>query len=141
MCIRDSLNVEFEAFRAYEKAIGGGGGQTTSSGGGQTTSSGGGQTTSSGGGSTTSSGGGQTSGGTALESSTVLPSETNGQAVHNHGISQHARLATTSDGKTVDGYETFIWSGDVYKRQSPFLARTMPGMRNFLEAFPSKEPP
>ena len=105
------LNVEFEAFRAYEKAIGGGGGQTTSSGGGQTTSSGGGQTTSSGGGSTTSSGGGQTSGGTALESSNVLPSETNGQAVHNHGISQHARLATTSDGKTVDGYETFIWSG------------------------------
>ena len=105
------LNIEFEAFRAYEKAIGGGGGQTTSSGGGQTTSSGGGQTTSSGGGSTTSSGGGQTSGGTALESSNVLPSETNGQAVHNHGISQHARLATTSDGKTVDGYETFIWSG------------------------------
>ena len=41
----------------------------------------------------------------------MLPSETNGQAVHNHGISQHARLATTSDGKTVDGYETFIWSG------------------------------
>lgn len=105
------LNIEFEAFRAYEKAIGGGGGQTTSSGGGQTTSSGGGQTTSSGGGSTTSSGGGQTSGGTALESSNVLPSETNGQAVHNHGISQHARLATTSDGKTVDGYETFVWSG------------------------------
>ena len=81
------LNIEFEAFRAYEKAIGGGGGQTTSS------------------------GGGQTSGGTAIESSNVLPSETNGQAVHNHGISQHARLATTSDGKTVDGYETFIWSG------------------------------
>ena len=129
------LNIEFEAFLAYEKAIGGGGGQTTSggggqttssgggsttsagggqttsSGGGQTTSSGGGQTTSGGGGQTTSSGGGQTSSSTALESSNVLPSETTGQAVHNHGISRNARLATTSDGKTVDGYETFVWSG------------------------------
>ena len=73
------LNVEFEAFRAYEKAIGGGGGQTSSA--------------------------------TALESSNVLPSQTSGQAVHNHGISRGARLATTSDGKTVDGYETFVWSG------------------------------
>ena len=89
------LNVEFEAFRAYEKAIGGGGGQTTSGGGGQTTSA----------------GGGQTSSATALESSNVLPSQTSGQAVHNHGISRGARLATTSDGKTVDGYETFVWSG------------------------------
>ena len=105
------LNIEFEAFRAYEKAIGGGGGQTTSGGGGQTTSSGGGSTTSSGGGQTTSAGGGQTSSATALESSNVLPSQTSGQAVHNHGISRGARLATTSDGKTVDGYETFVWSG------------------------------
>lgn len=105
------LNIQFEAFRAYEKAIGGGGGQTTSGGGGQTTSSGGGSTTSSGGGSTTSAGGGQTSSATALESSNVLPSQTSGQAVHNHGISRGARLATTSDGKTVDGYETFVWSG------------------------------
>lgn len=63
------LNIQFEAFRAYEKAIGGGGGQTTSSGGGQTTSSGGGSTTSSGGGSTTSSGGGTTSSSTSLRSS------------------------------------------------------------------------
>lgn len=105
------LNIQFEAFRAYEKAIGGGGGQTTSGGGGQTTSSGGGSTTSSGGGSTTSAGGGQTSSATALESSNVLPSQTSGQAVHNHGISRGARLATTSDGQTIDGYETFVWSG------------------------------
>lgn len=105
------LNVEFEAFRAYEKAIGGGGGQTTSGGGGQTTSSGGGSTTSAGGGQTTSSGGGQTSSATALESSNVLPSQTSGQAVHNHGISRNAKLATTSDGQTIDGYETFVWSG------------------------------
>ena len=89
------LNIEFEAFRAYEKAIGGGGGQTTSGGGGQTTSS----------------GGGQTSSATALESSNVLPSQTSGQAVHNHGISRNAKLATTSDGQTIDGYETFVWSG------------------------------
>lgn len=105
------LNIQFEPFRAFEKAIGGGGGQTTSSGGGTTTSSGGGSTTSSGGGATTSSGGGQTSSATALESSNILPSETSGQAVHNHGISRSARLATTSDGKTVDGYEVFVWSG------------------------------
>lgn len=61
--------------------------------------------------STTSSGGGQTSGATTLESSNVLPSQTSGQAVHNHGLSRGARLATTSDGQTIDGYETFVWSG------------------------------
>ena len=105
------LNIQFEPFRAFERAVKGGGGQTTSSGGGQTTSSGGGSTTSSGGGSTTSAGGGQTSGGTALESSNILPSETNGQAVHNHGLSRNAKLATTEDGKTVSGYQVFVWSG------------------------------
>lgn len=105
------LNIQFEAFRAFEKAVGGGGGQTTSGGGGQTTSSGGGSTTSSGGGQTTSAGGGQTSGGTSLESSNVLPSETNGQAVHNHAIPRDAKLALTDDGKTVSGYATFVWSG------------------------------
>ena len=105
------LNIQFEPFRAFERAVKGGGGQTTSSGGGQTTSSGGGSTTSSGGGSTTSAGGGQTSGGTALESSNIIPNETNGQAVHNHGLSRNAKLATTEDGKTVSGYQVFVWSG------------------------------
>lgn len=106
------LNIQFEPFRAFEKAIGGGGGQTTSSGGGSTTSSGGGSTTSSGGGSTTSSGGGQTSSATALESSNILPNETNGQAVHNHGLSSGAHLAIV-DISTLEvvGWEDFVWSG------------------------------
>ena len=105
------LNIQFEPFRAFEQAIGGGGGQTTSSGGGTTTSSGGGSTTSSGGGSTTSSGGGQTSSGTALESSNILPSETNGQAVHNHGLSSGAKLAIVDSSLKIVGYESFVWSG------------------------------
>lgn len=106
------LNIQFEPFRAFEKAIGGGGGQTTSSGGGSTTSSGGGSTTSSGGGSTTSSGGGQTSSATAIESSNILPNETNGQAVHNHGLSSGAHLAIV-DISTLEvvGWEDFVWSG------------------------------
>ncbi len=105
------LNIEFEAFRAYEKAIGGGGGQTTSSGGGQTTSSGGGSTTSSGGGSTTSSGGGTTSSGTALQSSNVLPSETDGQAVHNHGLSKGAHLAICDETLKITGWQDWVPSG------------------------------
>lgn len=105
------LNIQFEPFRAFERAVKGGGGQTTSSGGGQTTSSGGGSTTSAGGGSTTSAGGGQTSSGTALESSNVLPSETNGQAVHNHGLSRNARLAIVDTQLNIVGYESFVWSG------------------------------
>ena len=105
------LNIQFEPFRAFEKAIGGGGGQTTSSGGGSTTSSGGGSTTSSGGGSTTSSGGGQTSSATALESSNILPNETNGQAVHNHGLSSGAKLAIVDSSLKIVGYESFVWSG------------------------------
>lgn len=108
------LNIEFEPFRAYEKAIGGGGGQTTSSGGGQTTSSGGGSTTSAGGGATTSSGGGQTSGGTALKSSNILPSETTGQAVHNHGLPSGAHLATVTskDGEyVITGWVDWVPSG------------------------------
>lgn len=105
------LNIQFEPFRAFEQAIGGGGGQTTSSGGGTTTSSGGGSTTSSGGGSTTSSGGGQTSSGTALESSNIIPNETNGQAVHNHGLSSGAKLAIVDSSLKIVGYESFVWSG------------------------------
>ena len=92
------LNIEFEPFRAYEKAIGGGGGQTTSSGGGSTTSS----------------GGGQTSGGTALKSSNILPSETTGQAVHNHGLPSGAHLATVTlkDGEyVITGWVDWVPSG------------------------------
>lgn len=105
------LNIQFEPFRAFERAVKGGGGQTTSSGGGQTTSSGGGSTTSSGGGATTSAGGGQTSGGTALESSNILPSETNGQAVHNHGLPRNAALAIVDGSLKIVGSANFIWSG------------------------------
>lgn len=105
------LNIQFEAFRAYEKAIGGGGGQTTSGGGGQTTSSGGGSTTSSGGGSTTSAGGGQTSGGTALRSSNVLPSQTSGQAVHNHGLPSGAHLAICNTNLEVVDWADWVPSG------------------------------
>ena len=105
------LNIEFEAFRAYEKAIGGGGGQTTSGGGGQTTSSGGGSTTSAGGGQTTSSGGGQTSSATALESSNVLPSQTSGQAVHNHGLPSGAHLAICNASLEVVDYADWVPSG------------------------------
>lgn len=105
------LNIQFEPFRAFERAVKGGGGQTTSSGGGQTTSSGGGSTTSSGGGATTSAGGGQTSGGTALESSNIFPSETNGQAVHNHGLPRNAALAIVDGSLKIVGSANFIWSG------------------------------
>ena len=89
------LNIQFEPFRAFEQAIGGGGGQTTSSGGGSTTSS----------------GGGQTSSGTALESSNILPNETKGQAVHNHGLSSGAKLAIVDSSLKIVGYESFVWSG------------------------------
>ena len=105
------LNIEFEAFRAYEKAIGGGGGQTTSGGGGQTTSSGGGSTTSAGGGQTTSAGGGQTSSATALESSNVIPSQTSGQAVHNHGLPSGAHLAICNTSLEVVDWADWVPSG------------------------------
>ena len=106
------LTLEFEPFRAFERATGGGGGQTTSSGGGQTTSSGGGSTTSSGGGSTTSSGGSATSSATSLEMSNVLPNQTNGQAVHDHGMHSDAYLATVHPSTmAIYGYEIFVPSG------------------------------
>lgn len=101
--------VRVGSFRAYSKATKAAESKVVSS----TTASQKTYSSTSGGGSTstTSSGGGQTSGSTALESSNVLPSQTSGQAVHNHGLSRGVRLATTSDGKTIDGYETFVWSG------------------------------
>lgn len=101
--------VRVGSFRAYSKATKAAESKVVSS----TTASQKTYSSTSGGGSTstTSSGGGQTSGATTLESSNVLPSQTSGQAVHNHGLSRGARLATTSDGQTIDGYETFVWSG------------------------------
>lgn len=109
------LNIKFEAFRAYEKAVGGGGGQTTSSGGGQTTNSGGGSTTSSGGGQTTSAGGGATSSATPLVSSNTQHDASDdggtGGANHNHSIERGTKLAITTDGKTVNGYVTWVPSG------------------------------
>lgn len=83
----------------------------TSSDGGRTTS-----TTTSGGGQTTSSGGGDTSGATALESSNVLPSQTTGQAVHNHGLHNGVRIAiyggVDENGAVIaDGYEVWVDSG------------------------------
>ena len=110
------LNVQFEPFRAFERAVKGGGGQTTSSGVGSTTSAGGGATSSSGGGGTSGSGGGATSSATALESSNVLPNEASGQAVHNHAIPSGAKLALyggkTEDGAVIaDGYYEWVPSG------------------------------
>ena len=109
------LNIQFEPFRAFEKAVGGGGGQTTSGGGGQTTSSGGGSTTSSGGGSTTSSGGGQTSSATGLTSSNTEydPSDHGGAggANHNHGMEHGCKLAEVDASLNIVGYQTFVASG------------------------------
>lgn len=125
------LNIEFEAFRAYEKAIGGGGGQTTSSGGGTTTSSGGGATTSagggattssgggattsSGGGATTSSGGGQTSSSVSLASSNTVHDSSDdggtGGANHNHALVRGDKIALTDGSGKITGYRTFVPSG------------------------------
>ena len=127
------LNIQFEPFRAFERSIEGGGGQTTSSGGGQTTSSGGGQTTSSGGGQTTSSGGGQTtssgggqttsSGGGTNTTSSATPIESSntehdpyddggeGGANHNHGLSRGMRLAYYDQSNKIIGYRAFVPSG------------------------------
>ena len=83
------LNVQFEPFRAFEKAVKGGGGQTTSSGGGATTSAGGGQTSSAGGGGTTSSGGGATSssggGGTTMSGGGATSSSGGGGTSYSGG--------------------------------------------------------
>lgn len=101
--------VRVGGFRAYSKAT------DTSDSSTQTSTSGGGSTqaSTSGGGSTqtTTSGGGQTSSATALESSNVLPNQTTGQAVHNHGITYNTRLAICDDNNNVTGGVNWSPSG------------------------------
>ncbi len=57
------------------------------------------------------SGGSQTSSGTALESSNILPTETEGQAVHNHAIPDNTMLAVVDENFTVVGYHRWVPSG------------------------------
>ena len=89
------LNIEFEAFRAFEKTVKSGGGQTTSSGGGSTatSSSGGGVSTS------TSNGGGSTvtsaSGGQATESANNLGDYNTNDVTANDGKQHHHQLIHT----------------------------------------------
>ena len=145
------LNIQFEPFRAFEKAIGGGGGQTTSGGGGQTTSSGGGSTTSSGGGSTTSAGGGATtsagggqttsSGGGQTSSSVALVSSNTvhdsyddggpGGANHNHALVRGDKLALTDGSGKITGYRTFVPSG---KHTHPAHAHTIQAHTHRIDA-------
>ncbi len=137
------LNIQFEPFRAFEKAIGSGGGQTTSGGGGQTTSSGGGSTTSSGGGSTTSAGGGQTtsSGGGQTSSSVALVSSNTvhdsyddggpGGANHNHALVRGDKLALTDGSGKITGYRTFVPSG---KHTHPAHAHTIQAHTHRIDA-------
>ena len=85
----------------------------TSSSGGRTTST---TTTSDDQTRTSSSGGGATSSATALESSNILPRETDGQAVHDHGLSKGLRLAiyggvNESGAVIADGYRAWVPSG------------------------------
>ena len=108
------LSGRSEAFRAYEKAIEGGGAQATTTGAGggtySSTTSGGGSTTtsSSGGGSTT------TSDGTILRTSNTEndPYDDGGMggANHNHGLRRGDMVALT-DGSRITGYREFVPSG------------------------------
>ena len=59
----------------------------------------------------TSAGGGSTSGATALESSNVLPNETTGQAVHDHGIPTEYRLAVVDSQNNIIGGVDWVPSG------------------------------
>ena len=97
------------SFRAYSKATDTEDAHTS------TSTSGGGSTqaSTSGGGSTqtTTAGGGQTSSATALESSNVLPNQTTGQAVHNHGIDYNARLAVVDSQNNITGGVHWVPSG------------------------------
>lgn len=89
------LNVEFEAFRAYEKTVKSGGGQTTSSGGASTaTSSSGGGTSKS-----TSSGGGSTvtsqNGGSSSETAGNIGNYNTNDITANDGKQHHHQLIHT----------------------------------------------
>ena len=89
------LNVEFEAFRAYEKTVKSGGGQTTSSGGASTaTSSSGGGTSKS-----TSNGGGSTvtsqSGGSSSETAGNIGDYNTNDVTANDGKQHHHQLIHT----------------------------------------------
>ena len=89
------LNVEFEAFRAYEKTVKSGGGQTTSSGGASTaTSSSGGGTSKS-----TSNGGGSTvtsqSGGSSSETAGNIGNYNTNDVTANDGKRHHHQLIHT----------------------------------------------
>lgn len=104
------LNIQFEPFRAFERAVKGGGGQTTSSGGGQTTSSGGGQTSSS----------------VSLASSNTVHDSTDnggpGGANHNHALARGDKIALTDGTGKITGYRTFVPSG---KHTHPAHAHTI----------------
>ena len=101
--------VRVGGFRAYSKATNTEDAHTS------TSTSGGGSTqaSTSGGGSTqtTTAGGGQTSSATALESSNVLPNETTGQAVHNHGIAASTRLAICDENRNIISSTVWVPSG------------------------------
>ena len=101
--------VRVSSFRAYSKATDTKDAHTS------TSTSGGGSTqaSTSGGGSTqtTTAGGGQTSSATALESSNVLPGQTTGQAVHNHGIPDECRIAIVDERNNVIGGKNWVPSG------------------------------
>ena len=113
------LNIQFEPFRAFEKAIGGGGGQTTSGGGGQTTSSGGGQTSSS----------------VALVSSNTVHDSYDdggpGGANHNHALVRGDKLALTDGSGKITGYRTFVPSG---KHTHPAHAHTIQAHTHRIDA-------
>lgn len=101
--------IRVSSFRSYSKATdiqesnvytsAGGGGATYSS------TSGGGSTQ------TTTAGGGQTSSATSIESSNVLPNETSGQAVHNHGLAASTRLAIADENNNITGSVRWVPSG------------------------------
>lgn len=101
--------VRVGSFRAYSKAT------DTSDSSTQTSTNGGGSTqaSTSGGGSTqtTTAGGGQTSSETALESSNVLPNQTTGQAVHNHGVPTGTRLAICDENWNIVNSTVWVPSG------------------------------
>lgn len=104
-----AVKVRMSPFRAYSQATEAQATNVYSSSsqpGTTSTSSAGGGTVSS-----TAAGGGSTSGATSIESSNVLPNETTGQAVHNHGLAANTRLAVVDDNGDITGYVRWVPSG------------------------------